>query len=192
MTSPADSNWVSTRYTVASPTSSPAASMALYTSSAVMWRVLEPSRMPRIFSRGSVALRPAFLRSVLSFMAPSCVVGRPENCSCDSGTPAIPGGRAHGRERRLGIRWAQCKSDALLFHTPMHPTLPLLFLLAALLAGCNLPYKPEIQQGTLLSAEMLPNPKPGMTKREGRRRFGSPPVSDTFHPERWDYVYSVS
>ena len=39
----------------------------------------------------------------------------------------------------------------------MRPTLPTLFLLAALLAGCNLLYKPEVQQGTLLSAEMLAN-----------------------------------
>jgi outer membrane protein assembly factor BamE len=74
----------------------------------------------------------------------------------------------------------------------MRPTLPTLFLLAALLAGCNLLYKPEIQQGTLLSAEMLANLKPDMTRRQVRLLLGSPPVSDTFHPERWDYVYSVN
>jgi len=74
----------------------------------------------------------------------------------------------------------------------MRPTLPTLFLLAALLAGCNLLYKPEVQQGTLLSAEMLANLKPDMTRRQVRLLLGSPPVSDTFHPERWDYVYSMS
>jgi len=74
----------------------------------------------------------------------------------------------------------------------MRPTLPILFLLAALLAGCNLLYKPEVQQGTLLSAEMLANLKPDMTRRQVRLLLGSPPVSDTFHPERWDYVYSMS
>ena len=74
----------------------------------------------------------------------------------------------------------------------MRTTLPILFLLAALLAGCNLLYKPEVQQGTLLSAEMLANLKPDLTKRQVRLLLGSPPVSDTFHPERWDYVYSVS
>jgi len=73
----------------------------------------------------------------------------------------------------------------------MHPTLPTLILLAALLAGCNLTYKPEIQQGTLLSGEMLANLKPGMTKRQVRLLLGSPSISDTFHPERWDYVYSI-
>ncbi len=74
----------------------------------------------------------------------------------------------------------------------MRPTLPTLFLLATLLAGCNLLYKPEIQQGTLLTAEMLANLKSDMTKRQVRLLLGSPSVSDTFHPERWDYVYSVS
>ena len=74
----------------------------------------------------------------------------------------------------------------------MRPTLPTLFLLAALLAGCNLLYKPEVQQGTLLSAEMLANLRPDMTKRQVRLLLGSPSVSDTFHPERWDYIYSVN
>jgi outer membrane protein assembly factor BamE len=74
----------------------------------------------------------------------------------------------------------------------MRPTLPILLLLAALLTGCNLLYKAEVQQGTLLSAEMLANLKPDMTKRQVRLLLGSPSVSDSFHPERWDYVYSVS
>lgn len=74
----------------------------------------------------------------------------------------------------------------------MRTSLTTLLLLAMLLAGCNLPYKSEIQQGTLLSAEMLANLKPGMTRRQVRLLLGSPPVSDAFRPERWDYVYSLS
>lgn len=70
------------------------------------------------------------------------------------------------------------------------PPILLLLLLTGLVAGCNLLYKPEVQQGTLLSAEMLTNLKPGMTKRQVRLLLGSPPVSDPFHPERWDYVYT--
>ncbi len=66
----------------------------------------------------------------------------------------------------------------------------LILLLAVLLAGCNLLYKPEVQQGTLLSPEMLTNLKSGMTKRQVRLLLGSPPVSDPFRPQRWDYVYS--
>ena len=74
----------------------------------------------------------------------------------------------------------------------MRPTLPIVLLLATMAGGCNLLYKPEVQQGTLLSAEMLTNLKPGMTKRQVRLLLGSPPVSDIFHPERWDYLYSVN
>lgn len=74
----------------------------------------------------------------------------------------------------------------------MRPKLPILFLLVTLLAGCNLLYKPEIQQGTLLSAEMLAGLKPGMSKRQVRLLLGSPSIADTFHPDRWDYVYSLS
>jgi outer membrane protein assembly factor BamE len=64
-------------------------------------------------------------------------------------------------------------------------------LFAGLVTGCNLLYKSEVQQGTLLSAEMLANLKAGMTKRQVRLLLGSPPISDAFHPERWDYIYSV-
>lgn len=74
----------------------------------------------------------------------------------------------------------------------MRPSLLIVLLLATLTAGCNLLYKPEIQQGVLLSPEMLANLKPGMTKRQVRLLLGSPPVNDVFHPERWDYLYSVS
>jgi outer membrane protein assembly factor BamE len=74
----------------------------------------------------------------------------------------------------------------------MRPTLPIVLLLATLAGGCSLLYKAEVQQGTLLTTEMLSNLKPGMTKRQVRLLLGSPPISDTFHPERWDYVYSLS
>lgn len=74
----------------------------------------------------------------------------------------------------------------------MRPTLPTVLLLAALATGCTLLYKTEIQQGTLLSTEMLANLRPDMTRRQVRLLLGSPSISDTFHPERWDYVYSIS
>jgi outer membrane protein assembly factor BamE len=73
----------------------------------------------------------------------------------------------------------------------MRSRLPLLVLLAALLAGCNLLYKPEVQQGNPLTPEMIAGLKPGLTKRQVRLLLGSPPVSDVFHPDRWEYVYSL-
>lgn len=70
--------------------------------------------------------------------------------------------------------------------------LPVLALsLALFLAGCGLLYKPEVQQGNPLTPELVAQLKPGMTKRQVRLLLGSPPVSDPFHPDRWDYLYSV-
>lgn len=73
----------------------------------------------------------------------------------------------------------------------MRRSLPILLFLAALLSGCNLLYKPEVQQGDPLNPEVLTALKPGMTKRQVRLLLGSPPVNDVFHPDRWDYVYTV-
>lgn len=73
----------------------------------------------------------------------------------------------------------------------MRTSLLIVLLLSALATGCNLLYKPDVQQGVLLTPEMLANLKPGMTKRQVRLLLGSPPVNDVFHPERWDYLYSV-
>lgn len=64
-------------------------------------------------------------------------------------------------------------------------------LLPALLSGCNLLYKPEVQQGNPLTAEMLANLKPGLTKRQVRLLLGSPSVSDPFHPDRWEYLHTT-
>lgn len=66
----------------------------------------------------------------------------------------------------------------------------LIVLLVVLTSGCGLLYKPEVQQGTPLTAEQLSGLRPGMTKRQVRLLLGSPPVSDVFHPDRWDYVYT--
>jgi outer membrane protein assembly factor BamE len=67
----------------------------------------------------------------------------------------------------------------------------LTLLLAALLAGCNLLYKPEVRQGNLPNAETLAALKAGMTRHQVRLLLGTPPVSDPFHPDRWDYVYTL-
>ncbi len=65
-------------------------------------------------------------------------------------------------------------------------------LLPLLLIGCNLLYRPEMQQGNPVTPEALANLKPGLTKRQVRLVLGSPPVSDPFHPDRWEYVHNVA
>jgi len=50
-------------------------------------------------------------------------------------------------------------------------------------------HRVEVQQGNILSAEMLAQVKPGMSRREVQSLLGTPLVTDVFHAERWDYYY---
>ena len=52
-------------------------------------------------------------------------------------------------------------------------------------------YKIDIQQGNEITSEMLMKLKPGMTKAQVRFVLGTPLIQDTFHQERWDYVYAM-
>jgi len=68
-------------------------------------------------------------------------------------------------------------------------------LLLSTLAGCSSiplsPHKIEIQQGNLVTQEMVSKLKPGMTRAQVRFVLGSPLILDAFHPDRWDYVYRL-
>ena len=50
-------------------------------------------------------------------------------------------------------------------------------------------YKIDIEQGNKITSEMLMILKPGMTKSQVRFVLGTPLIQDTFHSERWDYIY---
>ena len=75
---------------------------------------------------------------------------------------------------------------------------PLLHLCAvvSLLAACSSPtgyinaYKIDIQQGNVLTQEMVAQLKPGQTREQVRYILGTPLLTDIFHQQRWDYVYS--
>jgi outer membrane protein assembly factor BamE len=58
-----------------------------------------------------------------------------------------------------------------------------------LIGGCVNVFKPEIQQGNVITQEMIDKLKPGMTKSQVRFVLGTPLINDRFHPERWDYIY---
>lgn len=60
---------------------------------------------------------------------------------------------------------------------------------AALLAGCINVYRADIQQGNVVTPDMVEKLKPGMTRSQVRFVLGTPLVTDTFHPDRWDYVF---
>ena len=69
------------------------------------------------------------------------------------------------------------------------PLGPALILLAVLCAGCV--YRPDIQQGNLLTVEDVNQVTAGMTRSQVRYLLGTPMVSDPFAPQRWDYVYRM-
>lgn len=62
-------------------------------------------------------------------------------------------------------------------------------ILALLLSGCLAVYKTEIQQGNVVTQEMIDKLKPGMTRSQVRFVLGTPLIVDPFHPDRWDYYY---
>ncbi len=66
---------------------------------------------------------------------------------------------------------------------------------SALIAACSYKpsfineYKIDIQQGNVLTQEMVAQLKPGQTREQVRFLLGTPMVTDIFHQQRWDYVY---
>lgn len=61
------------------------------------------------------------------------------------------------------------------------------------LAGCSMMpsilYRIDVQQGNVVTEEMLEKLKPGMTKSQVLFVLGSPLIVDAFRDNRWDYVY---
>jgi outer membrane protein assembly factor BamE len=75
----------------------------------------------------------------------------------------------------------------------------LICALCSLLAACGstlsnylnpYTYKIDVQQGNVLSQEMVAQLKPGQTREQVRFILGTPLLTDIFHQQRWDYVYS--
>lgn len=72
--------------------------------------------------------------------------------------------------------------------------LKLLTLLVLLqLSGCSvfpsILYKIDVQQGNIVTQDMVDKLKPGMTKSQVRFVLGTPLIVDAFRDNRWDYVY---
>jgi outer membrane protein assembly factor BamE len=51
------------------------------------------------------------------------------------------------------------------------------------------PYKIDVQQGNVVTQEMVGKLKSGLTRSQVRFVLGSPLVTDMFHSDRWDYIY---
>jgi len=78
-------------------------------------------------------------------------------------------------------------------------TRPRFFFSAMLAAGalvvgsCALPslHRVTIQQGNVITQEMMDQLKPGMTREQVAFVMGSPVVRNAFDDTRWDYVYTL-
>ena len=69
----------------------------------------------------------------------------------------------------------------------------------ALVAGCInrpqlvlpafAPYKMDVQQGNVVTQDMIAKVQPGMSRSQVRFALGTPLIVDPFRTDRWDYVY---
>jgi outer membrane protein assembly factor BamE len=70
-------------------------------------------------------------------------------------------------------------------------------LLVAMLSGCSsvprlvTEYRIDVQQGNVLTQEMVSQLRPGLSKDQVRFILGTPILTDMFHADRWDYVYRL-
>jgi outer membrane protein assembly factor BamE len=78
--------------------------------------------------------------------------------------------------------------------------LSILVVVGALtLAGCESmrswaptfiqPYRPDVQQGNVVTQEMVDQLRESMTRDQVRFLLGTPLLTSVFHRERWDYIY---
>jgi outer membrane protein assembly factor BamE len=67
----------------------------------------------------------------------------------------------------------------------------LISLTIVCLCACSFPgvYKINVEQGNIVTQEMIGQLQPGMNRRQVRFILGTPLVEDTFNQNRWDYLY---
>ena len=70
--------------------------------------------------------------------------------------------------------------------------LTIMLLATAVLSGCGLIYKQNIQQGNAIEQEDLDELYIGMNQRQVLFVLGTPSIKDPFHHDRWDYVQTFS
>ena len=67
-----------------------------------------------------------------------------------------------------------------------------LALLAASLQACvTRPYKADVVQGNFVSSEQVTALRAGMPKAQVRNILGTPLLTDLFHADRWDFVFTI-
>ena len=59
------------------------------------------------------------------------------------------------------------------------------------LSSCIKTYKHDVQQGNILDPDRLARLEIGMSKADVQTLLGTSMLQSTFHPDRWDYFYSI-
>ncbi|MDX1734148.1 MAG: outer membrane protein assembly factor BamE [Halioglobus sp.] len=67
-------------------------------------------------------------------------------------------------------------------------------ILTAVLSACGFigfpgVYRIDVEQGNIVTQELVDQLKPGMSRRQVRFILGTPLVEDAFNQDRWDYAY---
>jgi outer membrane protein assembly factor BamE len=57
--------------------------------------------------------------------------------------------------------------------------------------GVLTPYRLEVVQGNVITKELAALVKPGMSAAQVRDLLGTPLLTDIFHANRWDYVFTI-
>ena len=70
-------------------------------------------------------------------------------------------------------------------------TLLLLSVTACGFVGFPGVYKINIEQGNIITQDIVDQLEPGMSRRQVRFILGTPLVEDTFNQDRWDYPYEI-
>ena len=100
------------------------------------------------------------------------------------------------RNRRYALAQGRDREAGLVPRSRRLRTLLPALLLTTLASGCGFigfpgVYKIDIEQGNLVTQDMIEQLRPGMSRRQVRFIMGSPLVEDTFNTDRWDYPYVI-
>jgi outer membrane protein assembly factor BamE len=76
-------------------------------------------------------------------------------------------------------------------HPLLLPACCLLLTLASCGNNFGFPgvYKINVEQGNVVTEEMVEQLRPGLNRRQVRYIMGTPLIEDSFHSDRWDYRY---
>ncbi|MCP3908132.1 MAG: outer membrane protein assembly factor BamE [Oceanicoccus sp.] len=71
-----------------------------------------------------------------------------------------------------------------------------LLAISSLLGACSTlqfpgVYKITVEQGNVITQEIVDQLKPGMSKDQVEYIMGSPLIKDSFNAKRWDYIYNI-